>query len=292
MKSLSKISIALLALAAAAPLAAEERLEVPLSDPARPASLEVGLVQGSIRVTAGPAGRVVVIADAASGRQRHRDDDPCPGCPALEVEHEHEDRSDARDGRRGMRRITNSSYELTAEEKGNRVTVSTNSWQRSISLRIEVPAGSSLQLSTVNDGRIEVEGVHGELELHNTNGEIRVRDVRGPVSANTVNGDVEVTFAKEMTREPMAFSTLNGDVVVALPAGADFDVRLRSDNGEIFSDFDVVLERREPRVERDASKGSYRVSVSQDLAGKVGKGGPELHLRTFNGDVVLKRRAD
>jgi len=287
MKSLSKICIALLALAAAAPLAAEERLEIPLSDPSRPASLEVGLVQGSIRVTAGQEGRVVVVADAASTHRRHRDDDPCPGCPTLE-----EESSRGRSDRRGMRRITNSSYDLTAEEKDNKVTVGTNSWQRSISLRIEVPANSSLQLSTVNDGRIEVEGVHGELELHNTNGEIRVRDVRGPVSANTVNGDVEVNFSTDMAREAMAFSTLNGDVVVALPAKADFDVRLRSDNGEIYSDFDVVLERREPEIERDAAKGRYRVSVSQDLAGRVGKGGPELHLRTFNGDVVLKRRAD
>lgn len=288
MKPLSKILIALLALAAASPLAAEERLEVPLSDPSKAATLEVGLVQGSIHVTAGREGRVVVIADAASARRRHRDDDPCPGCPALE--RDDDPRSSDRSDRRGMRRITNSSYELTAEEKGNRVSVGTNSWQRSLSLRIEVPPNSALQLSTVNDGRIEVEGVHGELELHNTNGEIRVRDVRGPVSANTVNGDVEVVFSSAMAREPMAFSTLNGDVVVALPAGAAFDVRLRSDNGEIYSDFDVVLERREPKVERDASKGRYRVTVSQDLAGKVGGGGPELHLRTFNGDVVLKRR--
>lgn len=289
MKRLSKIWVALVALAAAMPLAAEERLEVPLSDPSRPAKLEVGLIMGSIHVTAGEAGRVVVVADAASRRHRHRDADPCPGCEALEDEEVREERSD----RRGMRRISgSSSYELTAEEKGNRVSVGTNSWRHSLTLRIEVPPASSLSLSTVNDGRIEVEGVHGELELHNTNGEIRVRDVRGPVSANTVNGDVEVVFSNDMAREAMAFSTLNGDVVVALPAGSDFDVRMRSDNGEIYTDFDVVLKRREPKVERETSKGRYRVSVMQDVAGTVGQGGPELHLRTFNGDVVLKRRGD
>lgn len=285
MKPLSKILIALLALAAT-PLAAEERLEVPLSDPSRPASLEVGLIQGSILVTAGQEGRVVVVADVASAHRRHRDADPCPGCPTLEDDEARAVRKD----RRGMRRITNSSYELTAEEKDNRVSVGTNSWQRAISLRIEVPAQSSLQLSTVNDGQVEVEGVHGELELHNTNGEIRVRDVRGPVSANTVNGDVEVTFLSDVAREAMAFSTLNGDVVVALPAKADFDVRLRSDNGEIYSDFDVALERQAPKVEEERGKGRYRVSITKELAGKVGGGGPEIFLKTFNGDIVLRRR--
>ena len=68
----SRSSAALVAALAAGPaLAAEEahRLVVPLSNPSKPADLDVALVLGSIRVAAGKAGEVVIEA------QRDDDDD-------------------------------------------------------------------------------------------------------------------------------------------------------------------------------------------------------------------------
>ncbi|HSM14331.1 MAG TPA: hypothetical protein VLA66_09720, partial [Thermoanaerobaculia bacterium] len=84
----------LLAAVLAAPLgaqsaSADQRLVVPLSDPSRPARLEVGLVMGSVRVVAGKAGEVVVVAGG-----REDDDEP-----------KHSDREPGAD-RAGMRRIS------------------------------------------------------------------------------------------------------------------------------------------------------------------------------------------
>jgi hypothetical protein len=270
-----------LALAAAPLLASPDRLTVPLSDPARPAALDAGLVMGSITVVAGKAGEVVIEALGGGGHAAlvHR--------PAIagRADEREEDRS----ARSRMRRIPNSSLELSAEEEGNRVKVRANSFARAVELRIAVPPASAIKLSTVNNGELAVEGITGEVELHNTNGDIRVRDVRGPVSATTVNGDVKVIFARQLASAPMAFSTLNGDIDLTLPAAARFDVRLRSDNGEIYSDFDVELAPRQTRVEEDRGKGKYRVSIARELTGKVAGGGPELFLKTFNGDIVLRR---
>jgi hypothetical protein len=274
--------IAAAALAGSPILAAPERLTVPLSDPAKPARLEVSLVMGSIDVVAGKTGVVVIEADPAAGDHGHGDDwEPAIAGRA-------EDKPEK--GKTKLRRIPNDSYELSAEERGNRVSVSTDSWARAVDLRIEVPADSSVVLSTVNDGDISVSGLAGELELHNTNGEITVRDARGPVSANTVNGDVTVVFGRAVAAAPMAFSTLNGDVDLTLPADARFDVRLKSENGDIYSDFDVELARQAPKVEEERGKGRYRVSITKELAGKIGGGGPEIFLKTFNGDIVLRRR--
>ena len=140
-----------------------------------------------------------------------------------------------------MRRIPNTSIGLEAEEEGNKVSISAESWARAVDLEIQVPAGSTVRLSTVNDGDIEVENIDGEVEVSNTNGEIRVKNVRGPVSATTVNGDVQVVFRGAMVAAPMAFSTLNGDVDITFPADLKADVRLSSVNGEIYSDFEVVV---------------------------------------------------
>jgi hypothetical protein len=274
------------ALVVAPALAAGERLVVPLSDPAQPARLEVSLVMGSIEVVAGKPGEVVIEATPRAGRGRDRDHDVDHVQPAIAGRAVDKPAK----GRAKLRRIPNDSYDLSAEEKANRVTVSTDSWARPIELRITAPQASAVSLSTVNDGDLVVSGLGGEIELHNTNGDVTVRDVRGPVSANTLNGDVTVSFGSDIASAPMAFSTLNGDIDLTLPAGARFDVRLKSENGEIYSDFDVVLARNAPKVEEERGKGRYRVSVTKELTGKVGGGGPEIFLKTFNGDIVLRRR--
>ena len=278
--------LAAAALFVAAPiLAAPERLVVPLTDPAKPATVEVSLLQGSIHVVAGKAGEVVIVAEAEADGDRG--DEECANCPVIAGKAKEKGKGEG--GRTsGMRRIPNSGFELEAEEERNRVAIGTNSWSRAIALRIEVPPASSLELSLVNGEAIVVEGVGGELELHNTNGDIRVRDARGPVSANTVNGAIEIGFRGPLPGSPMAFSTLNGDIDLELPRDAKLDVRLRSDNGEIYSDFDVALAPKAAKVEEDRGKGKYRVSVAKELTGKIGGGGPEIFLKTFNGDIVLR----
>jgi hypothetical protein len=246
-----------------------ERLVVPLSDPAKPARVEVSLVSGSIKVVGG-AGREVVI-EARSGEEGRI-------------------REQGRADRQGMRRIPNTALGLQAEEENNTVAISAESWNKPIDLSIQVPSGSSLDLSTVNGGDITVENVTGELELANTNGEIHAKEVKGPVSANTVNGDISVVLTGGAVAAPMAFSTLNGDVDVTLPAAFKVDVRMRSDNGEIFSDFEIAMSAPTPDIEERREGGKYRVVVAREMTGKIGGGGPEIFLKTFNGDILLRRR--
>jgi DUF4097 and DUF4098 domain-containing protein YvlB len=194
--------------------------------------------------------------------------------------------------RSGMRRIPNTSIGLEAEEDNNQVSISAQSSSRAVDLEIQVPVGSTVRLSTVNDGDIEVENIDGEVEVSNTNGEIRVKNVRGPVSANTVNGDVTVVFRGAMVAAPMAFSTLNGDVDVTFPADLKATVRLQSDNGEIYSDFDVDVTTENIRgseEKKGKEKGRFHVIVSREMVGKINGGGPEILFKTFNGDVLLRR---
>jgi DUF4097 and DUF4098 domain-containing protein YvlB len=261
---------------APAALAAEpfhEKLTVPLTDPARPAHVEIALVMGGVTVVGGAVEEVTIEASAR-----------------VEEDEGEVDAEDERPERRGMRRIPNTALGLEAEEKDNRVEITSDSWRQPVDLKITVPLASTLVVSTVNDGELAVDGVEGELELHNTNGGISVKGAKGPVSASTVNGDVRVEFRSGTApAAPMAFSTLNGDIEVTLPAGLKADVRMRSDNGEIYSDFDVALDRKPAKVEEQREKGRYRVVLTREVAGKIGGGGPELLLKTFNGDIVLKR---
>lgn len=265
-------ALALLCGSAAVAQPLTERLSVPLTDPARPARIEVSLVQGSITVTGAAVREVIVEVTGRDAELRPRS------------------RSRGDGDRAGLRRIPNTVFGVELEERDNRVEISTDSWRQPTDLKITVPVASALVLSTVNGGEVAVDGVEGELELHNTNGAIRVAGARGPVSASTVNGKVEVAFrANAIAAAPMAFSTLNGDVEVTMPAALKADIRMRSVNGEIYSDFDIAITQGEPEIEEKRSGGKYRYVLSREMRGKVGGGGPELLLKTFNGDIVLRR---
>ena len=257
---------------AATPSAAE-RLNVPLSDPAKPAELEVSLVMGSIKVTGGPVREVVIEALSRAEDEDEDDDRDLPG------------------DRVGMRRIPNTSIGLEAEEEGNKVSISAESWARAVDLEIQVPAGSTVRLSTVNDGDIEVENIDGEVEVSNTNGEIRVKNVRGPVSAN----DGERRRAGRLPGrhgggadglldpERRCRHHLSGRSQSRRPAelGQRRDLlrlRRRRHDGE-----------RCPGWTRSRSRARSALVIEREMRGKVNGGGPEILFKTFNGDILLRR---
>jgi DUF4097 and DUF4098 domain-containing protein YvlB len=248
--------------------AVREQLTVALSAPSKPGSLEVELVNGSIHVT-GYSGKDVVIDAAARASKRTS---TSPGSAA------------------GLKRISaGNSLNLTAEEKNNHVEITTESWKGPIDLTIRVPRNFSLKVSTVNDGDIIIDNVAGELEVTNVNGDITLNQVAGSAVANTVNGDLRATFTGITAGAPMAFSTLNGKVDVTLPANASAALKMKSDRGNVYSDFDVALSKGQSKVTRTTQNGRTRLSTDDWTYGKINSGGAELTMKTFNGDIFLRK---
>jgi hypothetical protein len=272
-------SFALFLLLAVAARAQEgNRYVVPLSKPGEPVRLEVSLVSGSISVEPHAGNEVVVEAGPGSDEDGDHDDDS-------------DDDSDRSSHGRtaGMHKLPNRSLGLVVEEEANKVSVGMGGIPRDVTLRILVPRNTSGTLSTVNNGDIKVQGLEGTLELNNVNGGITALEVAGSVIAHTTNGDVKVTMTRVDPKAALAFASFNGDVDVSLPAGSHGDLRMRSDNGEIYTDFDVVLNNQPARVDQKRTGGKYRLEVEQEVRGAIGGGGPEIQLRTFNGDIFLRK---
>ena len=145
----------LLPLVAAAQASTPDRISIPLSSPDRPAMLNVGLMTGGITVKAYNGKEIIV---------------------DVKQQVEEDVREQTKDG---LRRIPNTSSGLRVEEDNNEVTVSTG--YRGMNSRkhlvIQVPVHTSLKLSTVNDGDIDVEGVNGEIEVNNTNGSVLLKNI-------------------------------------------------------------------------------------------------------------------
>jgi DUF4097 and DUF4098 domain-containing protein YvlB len=255
----------------AQPLSAQSdnKVTVPLSDPTRPVNLRAHLVSGSITVKGADVKEVVVEAKA-----RGREDS-------------------GREGRaEGMKRIPMTSTGLNIEAENNQVRVSTDSYQRTIDLTITVPTHTSLSLHTVNDGNILVSGVDGELDINDVNGEVDLKNIGGSVVAHALNGHVLVTFNRIDPQKSMAFSSLNGDIDVTFPADLKANVSLRTDNGEVYSDFDVKVQATAPQqtVEDNRGKGGkYRVKVDKTVKGTINGGGQEMQFKNFNGNIYIRK---
>lgn len=72
----------------------------------------------------------------------------------------------------------------------------------------------------------------------------------------------------------MAFSTLNGKVDVTFPADVKANVKLKSDQGEIYSDFDVEVDKTMPKVKRTNEKGMVKLNIEDWVQGKLNCGRP------------------
>ncbi|HVS14892.1 MAG TPA: DUF4097 family beta strand repeat-containing protein [Thermoanaerobaculia bacterium] len=246
--------------------AGAERLTLPIADPAQPVQLEVSLPNGSIEVVGSDTREVIVVFGEPDEVER--------GGQPEKVD--------------GMYRIPNRGFGLTAEADGNRVEVG-GGWGDQLTVRIEVPRRTSMSLHSISGDVMIVRNVEGDLELNCINGDIEVRDVTGSVIAHSTNGDIEVVLTGLGERKPMSFITFNGDIDVTFPAGFASDLRISSMQGEIYSDFELVIEPTTAQVDRDAKGVRYR--VEREIHATVGGGGEETRFKTFNGDVFLRRGA-
>lgn len=268
-----KRTIAILMLCAGALLAQDtgEKATVPLQDPAHPPVIHAHLMNGGITVRG--ADRADVLVEARSH--------------SHEESREHSTRAD------GMRRLDlPGTAGLDVTEESNVVNIKTTA-NRAADLIITVPRHSSLQLKCMNGGDIFVEQVDGEIDAENLNGKITLKNVGGSVIAHSLNGEVAVSLDRIDSSKPMSFSTMNGDIDVTLPDNLKANVRLKTDHGEIYSDFEVKLDSQTRVVENESGRrqdGSYHLRFDSTLRGSINGGGPEYQFTTFNGQIYIRRK--
>src|SRR5262245_31091274 len=130
-----------------------DQVQGPLSAPARPGTLVVSLVDGSITVRGSNRRDVQVTARGQSPANQ----------PA---------------GRGGLRQLA-APAAFSIEEERNRVVIEPKNPNRAIDFEIDVPSRTNLKLDLVNTGEVVVEGVEGEIEVENVNGPITLNRVAG-----------------------------------------------------------------------------------------------------------------
>lgn len=245
---------------------------VPLSDPAKRGKLKVHLNYGSITVK-GTARKDVLVKYSTE-----EDDDD---------RHHDRDKSGTKDG---LKRIAGGGLELDASENGNFIKVSSGSWNVKTELDIEAPSGMDLIVHTYNDGDLMVTNIQGEVEMTNYNGAITALNVSGSVVATTYNGDIKVTFEKVTEGKPMSYVTYNGDIDLTYPAATKGTFKMKTDQGDIYTGFDMSITSSKPTEVKDPKTGSFKMKIDEWKRGDINGGGPENTLKTYNGDIYIRKK--
>ena len=275
------IAFVLMCLAAYAQDSGE--IPVPLSDPAKRGKLKVYINYGSITVKGTSRKDILVKYSSKNDDDNDNDDD--------DDDDDDDDRDKNNKGSKsGLKRIGGGTLDLEVSENANFVKVSSDSWSNKCNLVLEVPTGMDMTLHTYNDGDIDISNIQGEVELTNYNGEITAENISGSVVATTYNGEIKVTFDKITDGAPMSFVTYNGDIDLTFPAALKATLKMKTQQGEIMTGFDVKLTPVAPLKKEDTKGGTYKVTLDEWVRGDVNGGGPEFIMRNYNGDILVRKK--
>ncbi|MGH8496379.1 MAG: hypothetical protein ACREVN_09610 [Gammaproteobacteria bacterium] len=153
---------------------------------------------------------------------------------------------------------------------------------------IEVPPDAVVDVGTVMDGKVDIQGVAGRIRASNVNGPISVADVRNCESVNSVNGPITMGYSHAPLQD-CRIETVNGDVTLVMPIETGLDVRLDLFNGEASSELPVSPFELPATVERIVQDGRTRYRIQQMAGMRVGAGGPTYSIASMNGDLRIRK---
>ncbi len=292
MKTSIKLSIILLFISMAMDIKAQSEFTIPLSDPAKRGKLIANLNTGSITVK-GTARKDVLVHYSTEAEDKNKEKEKEKSKNGVRVNtNVNVDLNGSKNNKEmdGLRKVSGGNVDLSASEDENTVKVTSNSWNENMDLVIEVPVGFDVKMHTYNDGDLLISNVQGEVDLTNYNGGITANNIKGSVVATTYNDDIKVIFDEVKPGVPMAFSTYNGDVDITFPANVKASMKFKTDQGDIYTGFDVDIKSTGPVKKEDTKSGVYKVVINEWKKGDINGGGAEVTFKTYNGDIYVRKK--
>ena len=152
---------------------------------------------------------------------------------------------------------------------------------------ITVPPGTVLDVGTVLDGRVDIDGVSGMISASNVNGPVTIVGLTDCDEIQSVNGRIRLRYSRAPVQN-CSIETINGDITLDVPTGTGLDMALDLFNGDIQSDFAVAAFSLPATVERVTDGGHKRYRIQQLSGIRIGAGGPVYSIASMNGDVRIQ----
>ena len=124
------------------------------------------------------------------------------------------------------------------------------------------------------EGRSELEGdnLSGPVTLSTTERAITLSGVHGALAVSNRSGSVNLKLADPLG--PVRIATTNSPIDAQVPPGSGFRLVAEVEHGDISTDLGLTPSHAEGR---------------STLIGQIGKGGPEINLRTTEGTISVRK---
>lgn len=197
--------------------AADDSSSIKFSNPAKPGTVKIILAHGSLRVKGADVAEVTVKSDAKPvGPKNVRKD--------------------------GLRVISAaSSYALSEKDNLIILDAAAEGWGGGGGgdFTLTVPRNTAINVSSNWGGNdITCTDIDGDLDIKCQNGEVRLDGVGGGVLVETMNGEIRANIRELHDNKPLSFTSMHGNVALRLPTTAKANVRLRTQNGSVLTDFE------------------------------------------------------
>lgn len=188
----------------------------------------------------------------------------------------------------GMKRIDQNALDISAEVNGNNVTLQCRTIGKTVDFDIKVPRNFSLKLKSLDNGIVEIFNINGEIEVEDANGDITLENISGSAVLSSVYGKISAVFREVNPNSPMMFTSFEGDITITFPAAINARLKMKSEKGEILSDFDIKPVKRQSVMTRVENSRIY--SLEDWVVGSINTEGPEYIIKNYNGDIYLRKK--
>ncbi|WP_031530038.1 DUF4097 family beta strand repeat-containing protein [Dyadobacter crusticola] len=180
--------------------------------------------------------------------------------------------------------VDNTGIGLSVVTEGNTVKVEKVA-RKETKYTIRLPRQVAVLFQETNwqgGSKVGVANMDGDLEIRTNGADINLNKVTGPVVANSTSGSVNVIFSALSQSKPTAISTISGEIDVSLPATAKSNMKLRSINGEMYTDFELGV--------KNAKDGLSKVGGASNIEGTTNGGGVEVQLNTISSNIYIRKQ--
>lgn len=204
---------ATLACAVVAQAGEETTSTIKFSDPSKPGTVRINVGRGDLRIRGSDTSEVAVKSEARPVTSKRKD---------------------------GLREISTASG-FSLSEKDNVISLENSAmdWgKRSSDFQLTVPRNTRIIVENSFGGDISCSELVGDVEINSMHGKITLDDVAAGVVVSTMNGEIRANIRELREGKPLSFTSMNGEVQLRLPESVKANVRLRTQNGSVLTDFD------------------------------------------------------
>ncbi len=168
--------------------------------------------------------------------------------------------------------------EIRVDASDSRIHIETHYPQRnnnnpaSVEYQLHVPRAARLSKIDLVNGKLDIDGVKGDVEGASVNGSVTGRGLGGNVDLSTVNGGVSSELLDSSNARHVKLSSVNGHVEIAMPKDANAHLSASTVSGSISSDFNLPI---------------HKGWVNSDLDTTLGTGATRVELSNVNGSIKI-----